>query len=88
MKNLKKTKILLQAEEEITLESLVYKVHNMVDHDYAATFIALLEKQYESWDVTLDLCRHFKGLEKVYVDKVKEDEDEDLSPKNLIGKKF
>lgn len=74
----------LQTTEELTLEELADRIGAMVDHDDAATFIAILEKTYESWEITEKLIKHFKHMEIVYNNEFPEDEREDLSPEALI----
>ncbi len=84
---IKKKKVLLQTSEEVSLEILAEYISRVVDHDDASIFVAMLEKNYESWDVTLDLARHFKKLEQEYLSECTygEGEDpEDLSPKRLL----
>lgn len=88
-------KVFLQTEQMLTLEELAELISNTVEHDDVAKFIAILEKNYESWDVTIDLIRHFKSLEITYINEVQNDvsddetpfreiDDADLSPQSLI----
>jgi hypothetical protein len=84
-KKVLRKKIFIQSIEEISLEGLAYKISEIVDHDDVATFIALLEKSYESWDVTEVLINHFDSLKAVYLTEFKPLEQE-LSPKNLLDK--
>lgn len=80
----KNRKVFFQTHEEFTLEEFAERVSQMVEHDDISVFIAMLEKMYESWEVTEDLIRHFKSLEIIYNKEFEEDEKEDLTPKSLI----
>jgi hypothetical protein len=84
MSKILKKKVYVETVQQFTLEQLAGKISEIVDHDDVATFIALLEKSYESWEVTEDLIRHFKGLEIIYNSEFKEDEREVLTPKSLL----
>ena len=80
----KKVFIQTTATEKITLEGLAERISHIVEHDDIPFFIAILDKMYESWEVTEKLIKHFKGLEIVYNEGFENDEKEDLSPKSLI----
>ena len=84
-KKILKKKVFIQSTEEMSLEGLAYKVSEIIEHDDVATFIAFLEKSYESWDVTEALINHFDSLKAVYLTEFEPSEQE-LSPKNLLDK--
>lgn len=75
--------VFVQTFEKITLEELVQKISGIVEHDDVPTFIALLEKSYQSWEVTEICINHFDAVKEIYKSEVPEDERE-LKPKNLL----
>lgn len=77
----KHKKVFIQSTEELTLEMLAEKVSTIVDHNDVHLFIAMLEKMYESWEVTEHLIKHFKALEQIYNIEFKDEEKEDLTAK-------
>lgn len=85
-KSKSKNKVVIETAEIVTLEDLAARISHVVEHDDAAHFIALLESNYQSWEVTEQLIRHFKALEVMYNKEIDKDEREDLSPKSLLKK--
>lgn len=73
----------LATREELTIEELVFRIQDIIDHDDVAYFIALLEKSYESWDVTEALMNHYSSLKEVYL-KEFDEEEQNLVPKNIL----
>lgn len=86
MTNKNEKRVHIQTVEETTLLDLADKISDIVDHDDIAYFIALLDKMYESWEVSEQLIKHFKSVELIYNSALEAEEKEDLSPKSLLEK--
>lgn len=77
-------KIEVEAREVLTLSQFAEKVANIVSNQDIPTFIAMLEKLYEDWDVTEELINHFDAVKIEYQSAFAKSE-QNLNPKNLLS---
>ena len=79
-------KIEIQLTQEFDLDEFATLIEEVTYPDNIPMLIALIDKKAASWDITLKLIKHFKALEKTYIEEFRKEDHHitKLKPKLII----